>query len=51
MSRIANRMWKKIMGIGIVEPIDDFQDGNVAILPELLEHLTDEMSFRRCLLA
>ncbi len=40
---IANRMWKKIMGIGIVEPIDDFQDGNVAILPELLEHLTDEM--------
>ncbi len=40
---IANRLWKKVMGVGLVEPVDDFQPGNVPILPELLEHLTDEM--------
>ena len=40
---IANRMWKKVMGVGLVEPVDDFQEGNIPALPELLEHLTDEM--------
>tara|TARA_E500000075_G_scaffold80024_1_gene72050 strand:+ start:4377 stop:6407 length:2031 start_codon:yes stop_codon:yes gene_type:complete len=40
---IANRMWKKVMGVGLVEPIDDFQEGNIPAIPELLEHLTDEM--------
>lgn len=40
---IANRMWKKMMGVGLVEPIDDFQEGNIPAIPELLEHLTDEI--------
>ncbi len=40
---IANRMWKKVMGLGLVEPVDDFQPGNPASIPALLEHLTDEM--------
>ncbi len=40
---IANRMWKKVMGVGLVEPVDDFQPGNPPSNPELLEHLTDEM--------
>ena len=40
---IANRMWKKIMGVGLVEPVDDFQEGNIPAFPELLEHLTDEI--------
>lgn len=40
---IANRLWKKMMGVGLVEPVDDFQDGNPPVMPELLEHLTDEM--------
>jgi hypothetical protein len=40
---IANRMWKKMMGRGIVEPIDDFRDENKPSNPELLEHLTDEV--------
>ncbi|NBP87437.1 MAG: DUF1553 domain-containing protein, partial [Planctomycetia bacterium] len=40
---IANRMWKKVMGVGLVEPVDDFQEGNIPAFPELLEHLTDEM--------
>jgi len=40
---IANRLWKKIMGRGLVEPVDDFQAGNPAAISELLEHLTDEI--------
>ena len=40
---IANRLWRKVMGVGIVEPIDDFRDDNPASHPELLELLTDEM--------
>ncbi len=40
---IANRMWKKVMGVGLVEPVDDFQLGNPPSNPDLLEHLTDEM--------
>jgi len=40
---IANRMWKLLMGVGVVEPIDDFRTENPPSHPELLEHLTDEM--------
>jgi len=40
---IANRLWKKVMGVGLVEPVDDFREENPASDPELLEHLTDEM--------
>ena len=40
---IANRLWKKMMGVGLVEPVDEFQEGNIPVLPELLEHLTDEI--------
>jgi hypothetical protein len=38
---IANRMWRKVMGVGLVEPFDDFREDNPASNPELLEHLTD----------
>lgn len=38
---IANRLWKKVMGVGLVEPVDDFREENPASDPELLEHLTD----------
>jgi hypothetical protein len=38
---IANRLWKKVMGVGLVEPVDDFREGNPASDPELLEQLTD----------
>ncbi len=40
---IANRLWKKMMGVGIVEPVDDFREDNPPSNPELLEHLTNEM--------
>ncbi len=40
---IANRLWKKMFGVGVVEPVDDFQDGNIPVSEKLLEHLTDEM--------
>ena len=36
-------MWKKMFGVGVVEPVDDFQDGNIPASEKLLEHLTDEM--------
>jgi len=40
---IANRLWKKMMGIGLVEPVDDFSDTNKAANPELLDYLAKLM--------
>jgi hypothetical protein len=44
-SSFANRVWAHFMGVGIVEPIDDFRVSNPASNPELLEalgkHFTD----------
>lgn len=40
---IANRLWKKVMGVGLIEPIDDIRDDSPCENPELLELLTDEM--------
>jgi hypothetical protein len=39
---IANRLWKKVMGVGLIEPVDDIQ-GAEASNPELLEFLTSEI--------
>ena len=36
---IANRIWKKVFGRGLVEPIDDWRDDTQASIPELLDHL------------
>ena len=44
-SSFANRVWAHFMGVGIVEPVDDFRVSNPASNPELLEalgkHFTD----------
>ena len=40
---IANRMWKQVMGLGLIEPIDDINDQTVASNPKLMKHLTDLM--------
>jgi hypothetical protein len=35
----ANRVWAHFLGVGIVEPVDDFRVSNPASNPELLEEL------------
>ncbi|MBT4694772.1 MAG: DUF1553 domain-containing protein [Planctomycetaceae bacterium] len=36
---VANRIWKHLMGRGLVEPEDDFRETNPPTNPELLDHL------------
>ncbi|MFO0950326.1 MAG: DUF1549 domain-containing protein [Isosphaeraceae bacterium] len=38
----VNRLWGYLLGVGIIEPIDDIRAGNPASNPELLEYLTSE---------
>ena len=40
---IANRLWKRFLGIGLVEPIDDFRDEHPCVNEPLLEFLSGEM--------
>jgi hypothetical protein len=40
---IANRLWKKAMGIGVIEPVDDMMDETEASNPELMEFLASEI--------
>ena len=39
---IVNRLWKEMMGRGLVEPVDDFRDTNPATHPVLLNQLADD---------
>ncbi len=36
---IANRTWKKVMGVGVIEPVDDFQEDARSSNPELTAYL------------
>ena len=38
----VNRIWSRVMGRGIVDPIDDFREKNPPSNPELLDYLTDQ---------
>lgn len=40
---IANRLWKRFLGTGIVEPIDDFRDEHPPSNEPLLDFLADEI--------
>jgi len=40
---IANRLWKKVMGVGLIEPVDDIRDDSVASNEPLMKYLTAEM--------
>ena len=40
---IVNRIWFWLMGVGIVEPADDFRDGNPPANPQLLDYLQKEL--------
>ena len=42
-SVIANRYWKRMMGVGLLEPVDDLGDQSQASHPELLRFLTDTL--------
>jgi len=37
----ANRMWAYLLGVGLIEPIDDIRAGNPPTNPELLDHLSE----------
>ena len=37
---VVNRVWKKIFGRGLVEPLNDWREDTEASIPELLEHLS-----------
>ena len=36
---VVNRLWKKVFGLALIEPLDDLMDNTVAMNPELLSHL------------
>ena len=40
---IANRMWKKVFGIAVQEPVSDIDSPEGASNPELLQHITTYM--------
>jgi hypothetical protein len=40
---IANRLWKKAMGIGLIEPVDDMMDETESSNPELMAFLASEI--------
>jgi hypothetical protein len=37
---IANRLWKRALGVGIIEPVDDMKDNSQPENAELLDYLT-----------
>ena len=47
MERLTERGISNVLWLGDAirgrEPVDDFQEGNIPAIPELLEHLTDEV--------
>tara|TARA_R110002049_G_scaffold27321_2_gene93990 strand:- start:53060 stop:55255 length:2196 start_codon:yes stop_codon:yes gene_type:complete len=40
----ANRIWRELMGRGLVEPVDDMRATNPATHPELLDWLADDFA-------
>ncbi len=38
-SVIANRLWKKVFGLALIEPLDELMDGTTPMIPELQTHL------------
>ncbi|MCB1232258.1 MAG: DUF1549 domain-containing protein [Verrucomicrobiae bacterium] len=40
---IANRLWKKAFGVGLIEPVDDLREDTEASNPELMAYLEQKM--------
>lgn len=40
---IVNRLWKKMFGVALVEPLDELSDASTAMVPELEYHLIQLM--------
>ncbi len=40
---IANRLWKEVYGIGLIEPVDEITDRTEASHPELMAYLEEQM--------
>jgi Protein of unknown function (DUF1553)/Protein of unknown function (DUF1549) len=40
---IANRLWRQFFGLGLIEPIDDFNDLNDCANPKLMDYLSSEV--------
>jgi hypothetical protein len=38
----VNRLWSYLLGVGIIEPVDDIRAGNPATNPKLLDRLTED---------
>ncbi|MBA2227830.1 DUF1549 domain-containing protein [Thermogemmata fonticola] len=38
----VNRLWSYLLGVGLIEPVDDIRAGNPPTNPELLDRLTEE---------
>ncbi len=45
---VVNRVWKRLMGRGLVEPVDMMHEGNPATHPELLGLLADDFAAHGC---
>lgn len=44
---VANRMWKRVFGMGLIEPVDEMMDSTVASNPELMDYLSQLMIEKR----
>lgn len=40
---LVNRLWRELLGRGIVEPVDDFSQNNPPSHPQTLEYLADQL--------
>ena len=40
---VANRLWKKVFGMGLIEPVDELMDNTVAMNPDLMKYLEKYM--------
>jgi len=40
---IANRLWKRVFGLGLIEPVDEMMDDTVAVNPALMRFLEEFM--------